>query len=84
LKTDDNFLPFFRKGKKYPVYPWPRPGIVNMLLVNELYEKTSFFLLNQQTSRQGGPVDPVKLKVFTYELYAMSYQLELFALCANS
>jgi hypothetical protein len=55
-----------RVKNKNPKNPWPRPDIVNIVLLSELYAKY-FYSDNQLMSRQGGPVDPVK-KFFSYQL----------------
>ncbi len=52
----------FSSGKpenKHPINPWPRPDIVNIVLLSELYAKY-FYSDNQLMSRQGGPVNPVR------------------------
>jgi hypothetical protein len=38
IEEGDDFLPFFRKGKKYHVNhvnPWPRPGNAHRIVMNK-------------------------------------------------
>jgi hypothetical protein len=56
-----------RVKNKHPKNPWPRPDIVNIMLLNKLYRRW-FSSDNQMMSRQGGPVDPVKKDFWNYLL----------------
>jgi hypothetical protein len=50
-------LPFFSKGKKYPVHPWPGPG--NAQWIVAISSEKNPICIKKVKSRQGRPVNPV-------------------------